>query len=68
MTDRRLVKIGDAAKMLGTVPSTMRAWERSGELLPARKTRKGTRHYAVSDLLGFRNEAAATVGGARHAG
>ena len=43
----------------------MRAWERSGELLPARRTRKGTRYYAVSDLLGFRSDAAATVGYAR---
>ena len=65
MTDARLVKIGDAAKMLGTAPATLRAWERTGELLPARKTRKGTRYYAVSDLLGIRNEAAATVGYAR---
>lgn len=65
MTDARLVKIGDAARMLGTVPATLRAWERTGELLPARKTRKGTRYYAVSDLLGIRNEAAATVGYAR---
>ena len=32
-------------------------------MLPARRTRKGTRYYAVSDLLGFR--AAATVGYAR---
>ena len=63
MTDARLVKIGDAAKMLGTAPATLRAWERTGELLPARKTRKGTRYYAV--LLGIRNEAAATVGYAR---
>ena len=43
----------------------MRAWERSGELLPARRTRKGTRYYAISDPLGFRSDAAATVGYAR---
>ena len=65
MDDRRLLKIGEVAKILGTVPATMRAWERSGELLPARRTRKGTRYYAVSDLLGFRSDAAATVGYAR---
>ena len=34
-------------------------------MLPARRTRKGTRYYAVSDLLGFRSDAAATVGYAR---
>ena len=43
----------------------MRAWERSGELLPARRTRRGTRYYAISDPLGFRSDAAATVGYAR---
>ena len=59
----RLLKIGEAAKVLGTVPA--RAWERSGALLPARRTRKGTRYYAMSDLPGFRSEAAATVGYAR---
>ena len=60
----RLLKIGEAAKVLGIVPAMMRAWERSGEL-PARRTRKGTRYYAMSDLPGFRSEAAATVGYAR---
>ena len=34
-------------------------------MLPARRTRKGTRYYAVSDLLGFRSDAAAIVGYAR---
>ena len=65
MYDRRLLKIGEAAKVLGTSPSTMRAWERSGELLPACRTRKGTRYYAISELLGFRSEATTTVGHAR---
>ena len=57
----RLVKIGEAARMLGTKPVTLRKWERSGELLPARKSRAGTRYYAVSDLLGTANEAAPTL-------
>ena len=51
--------------MLGTVPATLRSWERSGELLPARRTRKGTRYYAVSDLIDMKNDAAVTVGYAR---
>jgi DNA-binding transcriptional MerR regulator len=37
--EKRLVKIGEAAKLLGTTPDTLRKWEASGELLPARKTK-----------------------------
>ena len=58
---QRLVKIGAAADLLGTTPDTLRKWEKSGELLPARKTRAGTRYYAVSDLLGISNEYSPTV-------
>ena len=59
--DKRLIKIGAAAAMLGTTPAQLRKWEASGELLPARKTRGGTRYYAVSDLVGLSNEASPTV-------
>ena len=45
------MKIGEAARILGTTPAQLRQWEASGELLPARKTRGGTRYYATSDLL-----------------
>ena len=61
----RLVKIGEAARMLGTQPVTLRKWERTGELLPARKSRAGTRDHAVSDLLGVANESAPTLCHAR---
>ena len=52
MVEARLVKIGEAARILGTTPGQLRKWEASGELLPARKTRGGTRYYATSELLG----------------
>ena len=61
MSDVGLLKIGAAAKRLGTTPATMRMWDSSGELQPARRTRKGTRYYAIADLDGFRNEAAPTI-------
>lgn len=51
--ETRLVKIGEAAKLLGTVPEMLRRWDASGELLPARKTKGGTRYYSVADLLGI---------------
>ena len=47
--------------MLGTTTAQLRKWEASGELLPTRKTKGGTRYYAVSDLVGISNEAAPTV-------
>lgn len=58
---RRLVKIGEAAKLLGTTPDTLRKWEVSGELLPTRKTKGGTRYYAVAELLGLADESSPTV-------
>ena len=58
---QRLIKIGVAAELLGTTPSQLRKWEKTGELLPARKTRGGTRYYAMTDILGVSNEAAPTV-------
>ena len=46
------MKIGEAAKMPGTTPGQLRKRETSGELLPTRKTRGGTKYYATSELLG----------------
>ena len=59
--DKRLVKIGEAARLLGTDHSTLRKWESTGELLPARKTKGGTRYYDVTELMGFSNESAPTL-------
>ena len=55
------MKIGAAAQILGTTPGQLRKWEKTGELLPTRRTKGGTRYYAVSDLSGITNEAAPTV-------
>ena len=62
---KRLVRIGEASQMLGVERNTLRRWERTGELLPARKTRSGMRYYAVSDLLGVANDSAPTLCHAR---
>jgi len=62
---KRLVKIGEAAKLLGTTPTTLRNWEKSGEIVPARKTKAGTRYYDVSSLLGLDGSDYPTVGYAR---
>jgi putative resolvase len=48
---KRLIKIGEAAKLLGTTPQVMRKWEETGELIPARKTTGGTRYYNLEEIL-----------------
>ena len=58
---KRLVKIGEASQLLGCSISTLRKWEATGELIPARKTAGGTRYYATSDLLGLGDADAPTV-------
>ena len=59
------MKIGEAARSLGTTPSTLRLRESAGELMPARRTTGGTRYYSVADLLGVGEESAPTVAYAR---
>lgn len=59
--EKRLVKIGEAAALLGCSISTLRKWEASGELLPARKTAGGTRYYATADLMGLGDADTPTV-------
>lgn len=59
--ENRLVKIGDAASIMGVAVATLRKWEATGELMPARKTKGGTRYYAVADLLGLGDADSPTV-------
>ena len=61
----RLIRIGEAAALMGVGVKTMRKWEETGELLPARKSAAGTRYYDRAALLGAGNESAPTVGYAR---
>ena len=59
--EQRLVKIGEAAKVLGSSVAQLRKWEATGDLMPARRTKGGTRYYAISDLLGVKNGDSPTV-------
>lgn len=47
--EEKTVRIGEAASMFGVTAQTLRNWERSGKLRPAR-TRGGQRTYVVADL------------------
>lgn len=61
----RLVRIGEAARMLGVSVQGMREWHRTGELVPARITRGGTRYYALEQLTDPGKMAGRTVAYAR---
>lgn len=64
--NKRLVRIGEAADLLGVDPQTLRNWDASGELVPARRTASGYRYYDRAELLGRGcSEANLTVGYAR---
>ena len=59
--ENRFVKIGEAAKLIGTTPQVLRLWEKTGELLPARKTKGGTRYYSTASLLTLDTSDAPTI-------
>ena len=61
----RFVKIGEAAKILGVNPQTLRRWEEGGVIQPAKRTPKGTRLYSLRELLGVNDLSAPTIAYAR---
>ena len=61
----RFVKIGEAAKILGVNPQTLRRWEEGGMIQPTKRTPKGTRLYSLQELLGVNDLAHPTVAYAR---
>jgi predicted site-specific integrase-resolvase len=61
----RFVKIGEAAKILGVNPQTLRRWEEGGVIEPAKRTPKGTRLYSLQELLGVNDLAYPTIAYAR---
>lgn len=61
----KLVKAGIAAETLGVKVATLRRWEETGELLPARKSKAGTRYYDMDTLAGLKDADVPTVAYAR---
>ena len=61
----RFVKIGEAAKILGVNPQTLRRWEEGGVIQPAKRTPKGTRLYSLQELLGVNDLSYPTIAYAR---
>lgn len=62
--DQRLVKIGEAAQILGTTPGTLREWEETGNYRRRVKPR-GTRFYDAASLMGLEHQVVPTIAYAR---
>src|SRR5215475_6890727 len=60
-----LVKIGKAAETLGVDVQTLRAWEKSGELIPDRRSKGGVRYYDIAKIMGLGTEDMPTIAYAR---
>lgn len=61
----KMIKIGKAAEILGVSIQTLHKWEETGELLPARKSKAGTRYYDADKLLNLDTTDFPTVAYAR---
>jgi putative resolvase len=59
--ESRFIKIGVAADLLGVSIETLRKWEQTGELVPDRKSRGGTRFYDSTKLLFLGDSDSSTV-------
>lgn len=51
--------------MLGVDVQTVRAWEKSGELIPDRRSQGGVRYYDLGKIMGLGSEAMPTIAYAR---
>ncbi len=53
----RLIRISEAAEMLGVNPETLRRWGRSGRLKAVIISKRGDRRYKKEDIERFIKEA-----------
>ena len=51
-----LYSIGKFSKEIGVTTQTLRNWHKSGELIPFRVTKGGTRYYSERQLKEFKDE------------
>ena len=50
--EKKFIKTGEAAKILGTSPQVLRMWGERGVFPPAYKSPGGSRYYRLSDIIG----------------
>lgn len=51
--DLKLLRIKEAAEMLGVNPETLRRWDRDGKLLAIKVSKRGDRRYNLEDIQKF---------------
>ncbi len=49
----KLLKIREAAEMLGVNPETLRRWDNEGKLIAVKVSKRGDRRYKLEDLEKF---------------
>ncbi len=49
----KLLRIREAAEMLGVNPETLRRWDKSGKLKPIIISKRGDRRYKKEDIVRF---------------
>lgn len=55
-TDDKLLKIREAADLLGVNPETLRRWDNEGKLVAVKVSKRGDRRYKPEDLKRFIEE------------
>ena len=61
----KMIKIGKVADLLGVSIQTLHNWEKTGELVPDKKTQGGTRYYDIDKLLNKPEQKKVTLAYAR---
>lgn len=51
-----LISIGKFAKLIGVTPTTLRHMHETGEIIPCRTSKGGTRYYSLEQLKQFSNK------------
>lgn len=49
----KLLRIREAAEMLGVNPETLRRWDKAGKLPAVKVSERGDRRYKLEDILKF---------------
>lgn len=55
-TEPKLLKIREAAELLGVNPETLRRWDNEGKLVAVKVSKRGDRRYKPEDLNRFIEE------------
>ena len=52
----KLLRIKEAAELLGVNPATLRKWDKEGKLLAVKISKRGDRRYRKEDIEKFINQ------------